>query len=107
MKPFGKIDGVSNQGIAFENQQSNNEKRLKRACADFEALLIYQMLKTMRRTVPRGGVFSQGVITDTWYMVMDQSIAESIAQRNGGLGIQNILYDHLVSNTGKKDRLRK
>lgn len=96
------IDVVSNQGVSFDKQGNVSEKRLKKACADFEALLIYQMLKTMRRTVPMGGIFSRSVSTDTWHMIMDQSIAESLTQKNGGLGIQRILYDYLMSVTGKK-----
>jgi len=69
------------------------EKQLKKACADFEALFVYELFKTMRRTIPPGGLFPKSVKDDSWNMIMDQNVAEEFSKRNGGLGLQKILYE--------------
>lgn len=94
--PIVKVNGGVQGGAALTPEK---EKKIKKACADFEALLTYQMLKTMRRTVPKGGLLPKTTRTDTWDMFMDQHIAEELSKRGGGLGIQKILYDRLVRNT--------
>lgn len=72
------------------------EKKMKRACADFEALLTYHMLKTMRRTIPRGGILTQSNHIETWNMFLDHHIAELLSQQGRGLGIQKLLYDYIT-----------
>ena len=76
------------------------EKQLKKACADFEALFVYELFKTMRRTVPQGGLLPKSVKNDSWDMIMDQNVAEELSKRNGGLGLQKIMYEHVVRAMG-------
>ncbi|MDI9570835.1 MAG: rod-binding protein [Pseudomonadota bacterium] len=76
------------------------ERQLKKACADFEALFAYELFKTMRRTIPPGGLLPKSVKNDSWEMIMDQHVAEELSKRNGGLGLQKILYEHAVRSLG-------
>jgi flagellar protein FlgJ len=50
----------------------------------------------MRRTVPRGGLLPKTTGYDSWDMVMDQHVAEELSKRNGGLGLQKIIYDQVI-----------
>lgn len=72
-----------------------DEKKLRKACADFEAFFIYYMMKTMRQTVPKGGWLGPSAGKDTYTMMMDQKIAESVAKRGDGLGLQKMLLDQM------------
>ena len=86
-------------------RSAEEEKKLKKACADFEAIFISLMFRTMRQTVPTSGYFKAMPGKDVYTMMMDQKLAEELAHRGGGLGIQNILYNQLNKpiNTNKED----
>lgn len=79
------------------------EQKLKKACADFEAILVYQLLKTMRQTVPKGGFLSGSHGKDTFEMMLDQKLATDLAAKGNGLGLQKALYQQLTRQTQKKD----
>jgi len=73
-----------------KRQGDVTEERLQKACADFEAIFISYMLKTMRNTVPKSGL-NEFPGKDTYTMLMDQKVAEDLAKRGGGMGIQEML----------------
>src|SRR3990172_2518412 len=75
------------------------EKKLRKACADFESLFIYQMFKTMRNTVPPGGLLGNRAGKDVYEMMMDQKVSEELAKK-GGMGLQDVLFNQL-SNKAK------
>jgi len=77
-------------------------KRLKKACADFESLLIYNMLKTMRNTIPQSGLLRNYPGKDTHNMLIDQQIASDMAHSHNGLGLQKILYDQMTKSLKDK-----
>jgi flagellar protein FlgJ len=70
------------------------EKKLHKACADFESILIYQMLKTMRKTVPASGLLDKMGGKESYEMLMDQKVSEELAKKSG-VGIQNVLFNQL------------
>ena len=75
-------------------------KKLKKACADFESIFTYQLLKTMRKTIPESSTSSNYYGKDTYTMIMDQKLAESISAKGNGLGLKKVLYDQFTkSNT--------
>ena len=76
-------------------RSEEEEKKLKKACADFEAIFISLMFRTMRQTVPTSGYFKAMPGKDVYTMMMDQKLAEELAHRGGGLGIQKMLYNQL------------
>ena len=87
---------VSTPGVPGQPLTPEKEKQLKKACADFEAMFVYELFKTMRRTVPRGGLLPKTTGYDSWDMVMDQHVAEELSKRNGGLGLQKIIYEQVI-----------
>lgn len=98
------INGIADQKATGNTQaktltakQIEENKKLKKACADFEAILAYNLFKTMRQTVPAGLSISQFAGKDTINMLMDQKVAEELSKKNGGLGIQKIMYRQLVN----------
>ena len=77
-----------------------NEKKLKKACADFESIFINYMLKTMRRAIPQSGHKFPG--KDIYSTMIDQKVAEDLAKRGGGIGLQEMLLRQLGSEIGDR-----
>ncbi|MEE8404754.1 MAG: rod-binding protein, partial [candidate division Zixibacteria bacterium] len=73
--------------------------RLRKAAKDFEAFFMYQMLKTMRETVPenplvKGSPFSNGHGKDTFTQIFDMEISKKMVG-SGHESISEILYRSL------------
>lgn len=79
------------------------EKKLKKVCADFESMLVFQLLKTMRQTVPKNGLLKPSQGKETYQMMLDQKIADDLANKGQGLGLQTILYNQMIRQNFKKD----
>jgi peptidoglycan hydrolase FlgJ len=77
--------------------------KLKKACAGFEAILIFQLLKTMRQSVSKDGYMKTSQGQEAYEMMFDQRIAEEIAHKGEGLGLQKMLYDQITRRDPKKD----
>jgi peptidoglycan hydrolase FlgJ len=71
-------------------------KKLKKTCADFESIFTYQLLKTMRQTIPQTQIGMSNSNKDTYNMMMDQKLAETISAKGTGLGLQKVLFDQLT-----------
>lgn len=69
--------------------------RLHEATDDFEAILVRQLLSSMRSTLTDGGMFGDGLAGDVYSSFMDDAIAEKVTE-SGGLGLSDILYNRLV-----------
>jgi len=77
--------------IKIENQ---DKEKLIEVCKQFESIFINFMLKSMRATVPDGGLFEKGVAYDIVLSMHDQALAEEVSQ-NGGIGLAKQLYEEL------------
>jgi flagellar protein FlgJ len=94
------VSDIERQGGSVNTERhtttTRNEEELRKACADFESLFIYQLLKSMRKTIPEGGFLSnKNSWSDACTMMFDQKVAEDLADRGGGLGLQDMLYRQL------------
>ena len=77
-----------------DSNAQEREKRLKKACADFESLLLYHMLKKMRSTIPKSGLIKEMQGKDTYETIMDQKVSEKLADQ-GGIGLQKMLFNQI------------
>lgn len=73
---------------------TENGGRLKKACAEFEALFINQLLKELRATVEKSGLMDGGQAEEVYTGMMDAEIARDLASK-GGIGLAAILYRQL------------
>lgn len=69
-------------------------KRLKDACRDFEAILVNQMLSSMRKTVVKTDLFGSEQEEEYFREMMDFEVSKSIS-RTGSLGVAEMLYKQL------------
>ena len=85
---------------------TGEEAKLKKACKDFEALMLKQMLEVMRKSVPKDGLFSGGYAEEVFQSMQDDKLAEHLAQ-SGGLGFADSLYAQLskqINPVGAKEQ---
>jgi Rod binding domain-containing protein len=74
--------------------QRVDAEKLKKACSDFESIFITKLLKTMRQTVPRSGLFGAGTAQEMYQSLFDEEISKSLA-RHGGIGLGDMLFRSL------------
>ena len=80
-------------------QAEEKDRKLRKSCADFEALFISYMFQTMRKTVPESHTTTKMPGKDTYTMIMDHKLSEDLARR-GGIGLQKVLYNQLKGSKG-------
>lgn len=73
---------------------SGDEKRLYRACVEFEAIFVKQMLDSMRNTVPKGGLFDGGMSREIFEDRLYGSYAEKISEI-AGLGLARQMFEQI------------
>lgn len=86
--PTSAAAGTPNNVNTFDG------RRLKKACKDFEAIFIANMLKEMRKSIPKTGFLDSSHASDIYRSMMDQKIAEKIAN-DRGLGMGEMLFKQL------------
>ncbi|MDR2861203.1 MAG: rod-binding protein [Syntrophobacterales bacterium] len=69
----------------------DQEKSLRKACADFESIFGYYLLKSMRAVTPSSPLLSFPG-KDVYNMMLDQKIAEDLSHKGHGLGLKDMLY---------------
>ena len=84
--------GKSMEGAALA--QTQRQAKLKKACAEFESLFLNYMLKSMRSSVPVGGIAGQSEEGKMFQSMFDEKLADKIAT-GGGLGLGEIMLQQL------------
>lgn len=69
-------------------------KDLKEACKDFEAIFLTYMLQKMRQTIPKSEFLDGGKGEEIFESMQDEAIAQQMAKR-GGIGLAEMLYNEL------------
>jgi len=92
-----KIDQV---GLNVALEESGNKRdvhmdmRLKKAAQDFEALFIDNVFKSMRKTIPEGGLTEKAPGSEIYTEMFDTEVASHLA-RSKGMGLSELLYRQL------------
>jgi flagellar protein FlgJ len=77
--------------VPSDPQSNLKDMKLKKACADFEGILLNYMFEAMRETVGEGGVFGKNFQKDMYESMFTQEVSTSLA-RGKGMGIGEALY---------------
>lgn len=93
--PLEKLKGQTADNVEAE------KARLRKATKEFESFFMYQMLKTMRKTVPttplnEGAPFSGDMSKDVFTDMFDMQMAEKMVTGDRA-SISEILYQSLVT----------
>ena len=90
------IEGITpkpmREAAELSPSKKQDESKLKEACEQFESLFLSQMLKEMKKSVPKAEDANKE--QDTYDEMMYDEIAKSMAA-SGGVGMANILYQQV------------
>lgn len=87
------VPSIPAQGLALDARALDGLRRdasadpraaLRQAAGQFEALFMQQLLESMRKAMPKAGVFG-GTGHDTYVGMLDQQLSQSLAGQPGGL----------------------
>lgn len=86
-------------GDAFEERlktamDKKDAKELKKACQEFEGMLLNMLYKEMKATVPKSDLFSKDVGNDIFNSMLDDKLIEQ-ASKSGSFGLAENLYKQL------------
>jgi murein DD-endopeptidase MepM/ murein hydrolase activator NlpD len=73
------------------SQWDKKDQELKKACEEFESLLKYELLKSMRQTVVKCDLFHGGQGEEIYQSLLDQELAKAGAGY-GGNSLAGLLY---------------
>ena len=90
-----KISRLSSQ------KEKNDDKKLKQACKDFEGIMLHQIMKEMRKTVPEGGILPESEGNNIWKSLYDEKLSYELSSGENGTGFAKFLYDDLSSGLKK------
>jgi peptidoglycan hydrolase FlgJ len=77
-------------------QNANDDARLRQATRDFEALLIKQMLDSMRKTVRKSGLIDGGFAESVYEDMLYDEYAQKMAATSR-FGLADMLYNQMSS----------
>jgi flagellar protein FlgJ len=81
--------------------EEKDEKKLKKACSDLEAIFVNMMFKQMRNTVQKSGLFDGGSAEEMYEDMLFDKYAEE-ASKGGGTGLGDMLYKQLAKSMKKE-----
>lgn len=76
----------------------NKEKKLREACAGFEAYILKEMLSIARRSVPQSGLWEGGHAQGVYESMHDEFLTQKLAGGQG-MGFGEMLYRQLSTGT--------
>jgi flagellar protein FlgJ len=93
-----KIKGIEQQPInpqdrlvhTVESANPKADKKLWKACQNFESLFMGYLVKSMERTLPQGTLSGSGLPDLMFNQVMGSALSEG-----GGIGLAEVLYRDL------------
>lgn len=77
-----------------QTADTTKEAELKKACHDFEAIILQQLLSAMRKSVPKGGMTENSYSQDMYQSMYDESLAREMASGQG-IGLADALFRQL------------
>lgn len=99
----GTVDRGAQDGLDdLPPPSAGEEARLRWAAEQLEALLLHELLKSMRSTVAKTGLFDSQA-TKMFEEMLDEERAAQMAQA-GGIGLADLIYEQMSRHLpGKND----
>ncbi len=92
---FAVSQALSQKTASPATATGKDRESLRKTCQEFEALLIKNMMKGMRLTLPGESLSESSMAMEMSYDLFDQAVAEGAA-RGHGLGIAEVLFRQLA-----------
>jgi len=86
--------GTGNKGMSLP--------RLREVCAEFEAVFLNHLLKTMRSSMAGGGLLGKSHQGEVMGSLLDEKIAMDMAKKRG-IGMGDLLFEKLRKSYSASD----
>lgn len=83
------------QEILNKVQNEKDDKKLREACQEMEAVYVNQLLRQMRATVPKSGLLEESAGSAIYREMLDEEYSKLIAKSPSSLGIAEMLHKQL------------
>jgi len=84
------IDGVLGPGFSGMSEYA----KLQRTAQELEAVVVAQLLESMRNSVPEGGLFEKSAADDVFRSMLDGELARVVA-RKSPFGLADAIVDRM------------
>ena len=81
--------------------EEKDEKKLKKACSELEAIFVNMMFKQMRNTVQKSGLVDGGSAEEMFEDMLFDKYAEEVSTGQG-TGLGDVLYKQLAKSMKKE-----
>lgn len=95
-----KIDPRIIQSVASATQKTpqvdktQNDKKLRESTREFEAMYIFEVYKSMRKSIPESGLIEKSFSTKMYQEMIDMEMAKTTSSGEG-MGIGKAMYEQL------------
>jgi len=86
--------------MSLQGKGKLTDKRMKEIGDEFESMLFRQILKEMRKTIPKDGIFEESHATEMYNEMGDDFLAKQLAESQE-FGIDKQIYDELKEKNDK------
>ncbi|MCB9540622.1 MAG: peptidoglycan DD-metalloendopeptidase family protein [Myxococcales bacterium] len=86
--------GADPDGIAAAAARGDEDEALREAARQFESVFVHQLFKSMRATVPKGGMTDAGFGGEVFTDMLDAEYARSVSS-TGQLGLADVIAHEL------------
>ena len=83
-----------------KNHLVQRDKDLKKACQEFEAVFMYQVLRTMRKTIDKSDLLHGGQGEEIYESMLDQELSKTMGGQ-GKNSLARLLYQQLRQRDGQ------
>jgi len=101
--PFAELTNVNSSNT----EKDKDIQKLRKVCQDFESLFVAQIMRSMRSSVEKSGLFGNSAGADMYESMFDLEVSAKIA-RSGGLGLSDMMLKSLsekLSDIGLAEQL--
>jgi flagellar protein FlgJ len=95
------FDRLREQGHAKDANQ--RREALRQVAKEFESVFMYQVVKAMRQTVPKGGLVEKGEGEEMFEGMLDEEWAKKLVGRGGPSSLSEVLYRQLSRAAGLEE----
>jgi flagellar protein FlgJ len=90
-----QISSPATKVSSTADARADKMKNLKKACADLESVFVSEIMKAMRNSVPKSGLFPEAAGSDVYQSIADTQFAEYLSQ-GSGFGLGEMVYNQMA-----------
>ncbi|RLC11852.1 MAG: hypothetical protein DRH43_03200 [Deltaproteobacteria bacterium] len=88
------IPDIQSKQIGGSPGFASMDRKLRKACGDFESIFIHYLLKSAQNALPESGIFDNRPESKIYKSMAYEAIARTIATGRG-IGLGELLYERL------------